>query len=211
MTKKLFWDDPYAKECSSIVAGISGKEVRLDRTVFFAFSGGQESDSGTIGGINVIEARKEGDDIVYVLEKEPTFKQGDEVEVKIDWEKRYKIMRLHSAAHIAFHIFSEKTGVKKLIGSNVTHEKARVDFEYHESVAPMLPEIEEKANNVFSQDIEIKTFPDEKKPGRMWWQSGDILYPCGGTHLKSTKEIGKVKLKRKNIGKGKERIEITLA
>lgn len=209
--EKLFWNDPYATECKAAVVSIKGKEVKLDRSIFYAFSGGQESDSGTIGEIRVAEARKEGDDILYILESEPAFKEGDIIDVKIDWEKRYKIMKLHAATHIVFALFSEKTGVKKLIGSNITSEKGRVDFEYPESVAPLLQEIEEKSNGLFVQDIEIKTYPDEKDPGRRLWKCGDIFYPCGGTHPKSTKEIGKVFLKRKNVGKGKERIEVYLA
>jgi Ser-tRNA(Ala) deacylase AlaX len=120
-------------------------------------------------------------------------------------------MKLHAATHVVFSLFSEKTGVKTLIGSNITSEKGRVDFEYPESVAMLLPEIEEKSNELFSKDIEIRTYADEKDPQRRLWQCGNILYPCGGTHPKSTKEIGKITLKRKNIGKGKERIEVYLA
>ena len=93
ITKKLFWEDPYCTECKAKVTSIEGNKVKLDQTVFFACSGGQESDSGTIGGINVVAAIKQGDkeniiDIEYELEKEPNFKVGDEVEVKIDEENR---------------------------------------------------------------------------------------------------------------------------
>ena len=60
MTKKLFWDDPYLTECTAKVTAINGTKVKLDQTIFYAFSGGQLSDEGTIGGLKVIEARKEG-------------------------------------------------------------------------------------------------------------------------------------------------------
>ena len=210
MTKKLFWEDPYKTECEATVLIINGKEVILDQTIFFAFSGGQESDSGSINDIPVKEAIKSGNDIIYVLEDEPNFKEGDKVIVKIDWEKRYKIMRLHSAAHIIYFLFAEKIGVKKLIGSNITKEKARLDYEYPEPITNILPEIEEKANELFSRDVEIKTYPDENDKNKRWWECMNWKMPCGGTHVKSTKEIGKVKLKRKNIGSGKERIEIYL-
>ncbi len=209
--EKLFWQDPYLSECKAKVESVNGNEVRLDRTIFFAFSGGQESDSGTIGGIPVKEARKEGNNITYILESAPAFAPGDEVEVKIDAEKRMRIMRLHSAAHIVWFLFEKKTGVKKLIGSNVTSEKSRIDYEYPESLSAILPEVEKEANELVSKGAEIKTYPDAENPGRRWWELGEWKCPCGGTHLKDAKEIGQIKLKRKNIGKGKERIEITLA
>jgi Ser-tRNA(Ala) deacylase AlaX len=209
--EKLFWHDPYLSECRAKVESINGNEVQLDRTVFFAFSGGQQSDSGTIGGIPVQEARKEGNNISYILESPPTFAPGDEVEVKIDAEKRKRIMRLHSAAHIVWYIFEKKTGVKKLIGSNVTSEKSRIDYEFPESLASILPEVESEVNELIEKGMEIKTYPDPENPERRWWEMGEWKCPCGGTHPKDAREIGKIKLKRKNIGKGKERIEITLS
>jgi len=210
--RKLFWEDPYLKECVAKVESINGNEVRLSQSNFFAFSGGQESDSGTIGGIPVKEARKEADgDITYVLESAPTFAPGAEVQVKIDWEKRYRIMKLHTAAHVVWFLFERKTGVKKLIGSNVTNEKSRIDYEFPESVSAILPELEKEVNELISKGMEIKTYPDAENPGRRWWEMGEWKCPCGGTHLKNLKEIGQLKLKRKNLGKGKERIEITLA
>ena len=210
-TNRLFWEDPYKTECEASVLKVKDNEVVLDQTVFYAFSGGQASDTGTIDNIPVKEARKAGDEIVYVLESTPNFQEGDKVNIKIDWEKRYKLMKLHAASHIIYFLTEEKTGLKKIIGSNVTGDKGRLDYEYPESIADLLPDIETKANEVFSQDSTITVYPDEKDPKKRWWECKDWKVPCGGTHVKSTQEIGNVRLKRKNIGSGKERIEIYLA
>ncbi|MBN2477708.1 alanyl-tRNA editing protein [Candidatus Micrarchaeota archaeon] len=208
--KKLFWENPYLREYVSKIAKKDGNRIVPEQTVFFAFSGGQASDSGTIGGIPVKEAVNKNGKIEYLLEKEPEFDEGNEVKIKIDWEKRFRIMRLHSAAHVVYFLFKEKTGIEKLIGSNVDEQKSRIDYEYPESVKGVLPELEEKANAVFSQDNEIKTYPDAENPEKRLWECMAWKSFCGGTHPKSTIEIGKVRLKRKNIGSGKERIEITL-
>lgn len=215
ITKKLFWEDPYLIECKSRVTSISGTKVKLDRTVFYAFSGGQESDDGTINGIKVINAVKEGDkeniiDIEYELEKEPNFKVGDEVEVKIDPEKRSKLRRLHSAIHIVYYFITDKIGKLKLIGSNVSPEKSRIDFLYEKPVNELLEEIEPELNNFLTENHEIIMMSDKEKPDLRWWTCEAWKMPCGGTHTKTTREIGKVILKRKNIGAGKERIEVTL-
>jgi len=211
MAIKLFWKDPYMKECYAKVTAIEGNKVWLNQTIFFAFSGGQASDKGKINGINVLEAVKQSEDkIYYVLEKEPNFAVGDNVKVEIDWEHRFKLMRLHSAAHIVYYFFIEKVGEQKVIGSNVSIDKARLDFAYNESVGPLLQGIEEKTNKTIEEGIDIKTFNDEKNPTRRLWECGKWLMPCGGTHVKNTKEIGQIKLKRNNIGAGKERIEVIL-
>ncbi|MBD3389802.1 alanyl-tRNA editing protein [Candidatus Micrarchaeota archaeon] len=211
MVEKLFRKEPYLGSCESTVASSEGREVTLDKTVFFAFSGGQQSDSGTIGGFNVLEARAEGPEIHYKLEEGANIKEGDRVEVRIDMEKRKRIMCLHSAAHLVYGVFSKQYGPKKLIGSNVTGDKARIDFEHPESVSGLLPPVEEEANRLIDENPPAKTYPDEHNPDTWWWECMDFKYPCGGTHVQSLGEIGKIKLKRKNIGSGKERIEITLA
>ncbi len=211
MTKKLFWEDPYMKECEAKVISVNGDEVKLDQTNFYAFSGGQQSDSGSINGINVLEARKNSDDIIYKLEKEPDFKEGDTVKVEIDWDKRYRIMKLHSAAHIAWFFFGKKTGLMKIIGSNVTVDKSRVDYDYAESISPILAEIEEQSNKFIEEGHEVKAYDDPDKEGRRIWEASEFKTFCGGTHVKNSSEIGKIKLKRKNIGSGKERMEIMLS
>ncbi len=210
-TNRLFWEDPYKDKCEANVVKIDNNEIVLDQTVFYAFSGGQASDVGTINDIPIIEARKAGEDIVYVLESPPEFNEGEKVNIIIDWDNRYRLMKLHAASHIVYFIFQEKTGIKKLIGSNVTKDKGRLDYEHPESISELLPEIESKANEVFTQDAEIKVYPDEADPGKRWWECMGWKVPCGGTHVNNTNEIGNIRLKRKNIGSGKERIEIYLA
>lgn len=216
MVKKIFWENPYQDECKAIVTHIEGNKIKLDQTIFFAFSGGQESDSGSINGINVIEAIKLGDkeniiDIEYTLEKIPNFKVGDEVILKIDLEKRKKLMKLHTIAHIAYYIITEKLGKLKIIGSNITSEKARIDFLYDKPLNDIVTELENKLNQYLLEDHHITRKQDEKLSDLQWWICDEWKMPCGGTHVKSTKEIGKIQLKRKNIGAGKERIEIFLS
>ena len=215
MTLKLFWQDPYQTECTATVTEIEGHKIKLDQTVFFAFSGGQESDEGTIAGIRVVEAVKRGDrenivDIEYLLEKEPYFKVGDTVEVKIDGARRAKLRNLHSATHILYYFFIAKAGKQKIIGSHIAAEKARIDFEYEKPIQELLPEIEKATNEFLTQNYPILRTPDEKSPDLWWWQCSEWKMPCGGTHPQTTGEIGLITLKRKNIGKGKERIEIYL-
>ena len=97
-----------------------------------------------------------------------------------------------------------------MIGSNVTEAKGRLDYEHPETISDMLPGIEAKSNEMFNKDSELKVYPDPADPGKRWWEGLTWKVPCGGTHVRSTKEIGNIKLKRKNIGSGKERIEIYL-
>ncbi len=215
MLTKLFWQDPYLTECKAKVMSIEGKKIKVDQTIFFAFSGGQESDSGTIGGINVVNALKQGDketiiDIEYELEKKPNFKIGDEVEIRIDKTRREKVRKLHSAAHIVYYFVIETVGKLKIIGSNIAEEKARIDFVYDKPLNEVLPEIQARVNKFLQENHAIVTRDDEKKPDVRWWTCNEWKMPCGGIHPKSTGEIGNLELKRKNIGSGKERIEIRL-
>lgn len=212
-TIRLFWEDSYLKECEANVVKIENNKVILDKTIFYAFSGGQASDSGTINEIPVIEAFVSNDEIIYTLDRLPNFKIGDKVKVKIDWEKRYKIMKLHSAAHVIFFLFRDKTSIDKLIGSNVSEEKSRLDYAYAENISKFLTDLENEANELFCKNIPVKIYFDEKEGKKRIWEvpTKGWKCPCGGTHVKNLNEIEKVKLKRKNLGKGKERIEITLA
>lgn len=213
MTKKLFYNDQYSKEATARVVRIDNNQVWLDQTIFFAFSGGQENDSGTINGMKIVDLKWSEDkkEIIHVLESAPNFKVGDQVQLQLDWEKRWKLMRLHSAAHVVGDVLEKKFGIKEYVGSNVTVEKSRLDILYPENISPKIPEIEKLSNDFIAKGLDVKIYEDEKEKGLRWWECEGIKMNCSGTHVKNLKEIGQVKLKRSNIGKGKERVEIKLA
>ena len=209
MTIKLFWQDPYRTRLDTRVAAVEGDVVRLEETIFYAFSGGQESDEGTIGGRKVLEARKEGRDILYRLEGGHGLNAGDSVTVEIDSARRSKLMRLHLAAEIILELaYQNLPGIEK-IGAHIAADKARIDFAWTENIAKLFPMMQEKATALIAADhAVISAFSDEANQRRYWEIAGFARVPCGGTHLKRTGEIGTIALKRVNIGKGKERIEI---
>lgn len=208
--KKLYWRDAYQKECEARVTRVDGNKTYLDQTIAFAFSGGQQSDTAFINDEQLVELTAEGNETAHVFPEVPSVKEGDEVKVLIDWEKRHSIMRLHSAAHVVHYFVLEAIGDQKPIGSNVTQDKARVDYAYPESIGPLLEGIQTKVNAFNAQGHEIKTFDDSEKSGRRLWECADWVMPCGGTHVRDTSEIGSLRLKRKNTGAGKERVEVSL-
>jgi alanyl-tRNA synthetase len=95
MTKKLFWENPYLIRLETHITHAVDNEVTVKETIFYAFSGGQESDQGTIASYQVLQARKDGKEIRYSLQADHSLKIGDKVIIEIDWERRYKLMRLH--------------------------------------------------------------------------------------------------------------------
>jgi len=209
MTKKIFWNDPYLTELDTLITSVKNTDITVEQTIFFAFSGGQESDYGTIGDRRVLEARTEGTEIVYTLENGHGLKPGDQVGMKIDWGRRYKLMRLHFAAEIVLELVYQKLGAIRKVGAHIAQDKARIDFEYSENISKMFQVIQKEALRIIEADQEIlSAFSDEEGEKRYWEIGGFAKVPCGGTHLKRTGEIGKIELKRKNPGKGKERIEI---
>ncbi|MBU1564738.1 MAG: alanyl-tRNA editing protein [Proteobacteria bacterium] len=211
MTQKAFWLDPYCTRHETVVSSVNGSDITLESTIFFALSGGQESDYGTIKGIPVVSARKDGLEIVYTLPPEHGLSLGQNVGIEIDWARRYRLMRLHFAAELVLELFyKELDGVEK-VGAHIAQNKARIDFAWPQSISSFLPKFAEEANRIIRSDLEILTgFDDEANERRYWEIEGLARVSCGGTHVRRTGEIGSIKLKRDNIGKGKERVEIYL-
>ena len=212
MTQKVFWSDPYCTSHQTLVTSVDGSDLTLESTIFFAFSGGQESDQGTIQGLPVLSARKAGLEIIYSLPEGHGLSVGRHVGVEIDWARRYRLMRLHFAAELVLEFFyQELEGVDK-VGAHIAQNKARIDFAWPHSIAPLLPGFSDEVNRIIRSDLEIRTgFEDEANERRYWEIEGFARVPCGGTHVRRTAEIGPLRLKRDNIGKGKERVEIYLA
>jgi Ser-tRNA(Ala) deacylase AlaX len=211
MTAKLFWDDPYLTQLDTIVTSVDGDSVTLAETIFFAESGGQESDEGTIGGIPVLEARAIGSDIRYVLPEGHGLSVGDAVHVQIDGKRREKLMRLHFAAELVLElVYRERPGIVKT-GARIAPGKARIDFETNENIADLFLPVLTQLSHLVDQDLEIvSAFQDEATQRRYWAIEGFARVACGGTHPRRTGEVGPIVLARKNPGKGAERIEIRL-
>lgn len=209
--EKIFWEDPYLTELEAKVTRADNEKIMLDKTIFYAFSGGQASDLGTIAGIQVKEAKRIGKEIEYVLGSNHGLKEGDYVLIKIDWDKRYRIMRLHFAAEIILELMNQIYDNPTKIGANITSEKTRLDFKWVGNISDIFPELLEKAKDIIGSNLEIiSDFSDKDNERRYWEIKGFAKVPCGGTHIKRTGEIGSIALKRKSIGKDKERIEIYL-
>ncbi len=231
MTERLFWRDAYMKEFSAKVLFIRDGGLVLDRTCFFPEGGGQASDSGTLNGVRIINLRADGDEILHFVEDPSRFKEGQEIHGAIDWERRYRIMRLHSAAHVVFFCFRTKFDPDCTASSGrVDEEKERSDYLFTKELTPeILKTIEDCANETIARGLDVKiwfedaearevnpwtgaTAPIESGLRRKWKIEGFPEMECGGTHVKNTSEIGRIVLKKgKNPGRGRKRIEVYLA
>lgn len=211
MTNKVFWQDPYLTELISRVSSVKANQVQLTDTIIYAESGGQESDFATIDGIEVIKAEKHGKDIVYTLASDPKFDSGDLVNSQIDWPRRYALMKLHFAAEVVLEVFTQSYPSITKIGAHIGQSKSRIDFLWHESLNTLLPDVLLKSQTLIDSGLPIVSDFENIESERRYWQvEGFAKVPCGGTYLKQTSEVGQIRLKRKNVGKGKERVEITL-
>jgi len=209
--EKLFWKDPYLTKCTGRVMSVDGDRITLSHTVAYAFEGGQQSDIGTIGGFEILQANRDGFEIFYTLPQNHTLCLGDNVEVCIDWEKRYRIMKLHFAAELVLELVYQNFGHPEKIGANITYDKARVDFTWEGNISSTFEFLNDELAKMIAADHKIICdFDDVENEHRFWRIDGFAQVPCGGTHIRSTKEIGGLTLKRVNPGKGKERIEIYL-
>jgi len=211
-TLRLYWLDPYIYRFKARVESIFGRDVVLDGTYFYPQGGGQIYDTGTISDIKVVGVRREGDLILHTLESEPTFTVGSEVECLLDWDRRYRIMRLHSAAHLLYYAMQEEFGGECLPASPglTDDKKSREDYLFKEKLdLQRLQRVEERVNELIKAGFEIRTWTEGET--RYWKIDPYPAMLCGGTHPKNTSEIGGVKVSRgKKPGAGKERIEITL-
>lgn len=231
MTEQLFREDSYLKECDAIVVTADGDAIVLDRTVFYPMGGGQAADTGTIhwegGSATVIDTRYgDGGAIRHIVEENAARPQaGTQVRASIDWDRRYRHMRMHTALHLLGSIL--KYGVT---GGNISAEKSRLDFDMEdtidkEEVARALKALVEENHSISCRwitDEELEAQPDlvrtmsvqpPKGAGkvRLLDIEGVDLQPCGGTHLKSTGEVGQVRIgKVEKKGRRNRRVNIHL-
>jgi misacylated tRNA(Ala) deacylase len=218
MTEFVFRDDSYIRSLPTLVTAITPEGgIVLDRTIFYATSGGQPGDTGRLelaDGSFVDVAgtiHPDGDKTAIThlpAEGQAPLRVGDEVIAHLDWERRHKLMRMHTALHLVTVVLPYPN-----TGAAVGEEKERVDFNLPD--VPDAADIERKLNDLVSADYSVTSewITDaelEANPGLIKSMNvkppmgqgrvrliriGDIdLQPCGGTHVKSTGEIGPLKL-----------------
>ncbi|NUT51145.1 MAG: alanyl-tRNA editing protein [Saccharothrix sp.] len=227
MVAKIYIDDPYRRECVARVTRLRDNGVFLSHTVFYPEGGGQIGDTGWIGDSRVVDTQKFGGrpfghpdfpDLIMIdgevehrlADDAPRPEVGAEVEVRIDWEERYRNMRHHAAAHLGFWFAGALRSDLYTRGVRIDGHTARFDFAIAKRfTTEEVAEMEYLANEVIKKDLEIRTEGVNGEREARLWYSGDMVIPCGGTHPRSTGEIGQVKMRRKSHGKTVERLYIT--
>ena len=228
---EIFRSDSYLKSTEAKVLTILEDGLILDKTVFYPEGGGQPGDIGKISTnnyeVDVINTIKSEHDIIHLIDhKNGAISEGDSVNITIDWERRYSLMRMHTALHVLCSIVDGA-----VTGGSVGVLKSRLDFDIpgerpeKEHLTSQLMEIVDgdyPITSSFISDQELEQNPDlirtmSVKPPtgtgqvRMIRIGDDIDFqPCGGTHVKTTGEIGRVKISKiENKGKQNRRINLT--
>jgi|TARA_B100001094_G_scaffold270965_1_gene276037 misacylated tRNA(Ala) deacylase len=234
MTEELFKEATYSKTADAKVCRVMDEGVILDRTIFYPEGGGQPGDMGSFRlqdgqDLNVTNTVKTPNGILHILNaNKGEMIVGQGVTMNIDWERRFRHMRMHTALHL---LCSQVEGA--VTGGAIGAQKSRLDFNIP-GERPEKEELEEKMNTLIADDHElsISWITDEEleanpdlvrtmsvKPpmgtGRIRMvRIGENIdfQPCGGTHVKSTREIGAIKIgKIENKGRQNRRINILLS
>jgi misacylated tRNA(Ala) deacylase len=234
MTELLFRDDAYLKTATARVLAATEHGIELDRTVFYPQGGGQAGDTGTLlrasgERLAITDTRKgeAADRVLHIVAPGSSPPQsGEAVTLEIDWQRRYQLMRLHTALHLLSCVI-----VAPVTGGNIVVEKARLDFDIELSMLNAA-RIESETNaliasgiateSVWITDAELDAQPELVKTMsvqpprgsgrvRLLRIPGIDLQPCGGTHVANIAEIGGIRVLRiRSEGKHNKRVEIAL-
>jgi misacylated tRNA(Ala) deacylase len=235
MADLLFRDDAYLKTATAEVVARHENGLELNRTIFYPLGGGQPGDVGALIRTNgdripIADTRKGGaaDSVLHIPSGNTLAPEvGETVTLELDWERRYALMRLHTALHVMSCVV-----IAPVTGGNISPDKARLDFDIDMSLLDAA-KIERETNAIIARGIETQTIwitdeeldarPDLVKTmsvqpprgtGRVRLLSipGVDLQPCGGTHVRNIGEIGAIRvLKIRSEGKRNKRVEIALA
>jgi Ser-tRNA(Ala) deacylase AlaX len=231
MTELLYQKDSYLREIEASVTSVDGKSVEFDHTIFYPASGGQMCDTGTVTNgddiFSIISVSKKDGKILHELDRDG-LSVGDSVHCKIDWNRRYMMMRMHTAAHIISAVLNKGSGAL-ITGNQLGIEKSRIDFSVEKIDRELAQKFIDRANDIIERDFAVtsytvnrdqldesmmklaKGFPENMQTFRIV-QIGDFDRQAdGGTHLRSTRDVGKIVLLGiENKGKLNRRIYFAL-
>ncbi|MEM9209276.1 MAG: alanyl-tRNA editing protein [Pseudomonadota bacterium] len=230
MTEPLFRDDAYRRDCAATVVASGEATIVLDRTVFYPLGGGQPGDTGRIewqgGSVDIADTRYGNGTIHPLVAEDASLPPvGTAVTAKIDWDRRYRHMRMHTGLHLLGSVL--KFGVT---GGNIGAAKSRLDFDMQDPVdkdavtqaLQALVAADHPVGTSWITDEELEAQPDlvrtmsvqpPKGVGRVRLLEieGVDLQPCGGTHLKSTREVGGIRVSKvEKKGRHNRRVSIVL-
>ncbi|HEX6529268.1 MAG TPA: alanyl-tRNA editing protein [Burkholderiales bacterium] len=227
MAELLFRDDPYLAKCEATVVSVHENAVELDRTVFYPLGGGQAGDTGRIGGWRVIDTRKSGEGVLHLLEPNASVSAGEKVQIELDWERRHRLMRLHTALHLLGSVVKAP-----VTGGRIGDDKAHLDFDI-EMEKLLKDEIEARLNDLTQQNVSTSSYwisdaeldarpelvrtmsvapPRGEGRVRLLEIPGIDLQACGGTHVRNISEIGRLAVARiRSEGKRNKRVTLTFA
>ena len=231
MTELLYLRDAYLTHFAAEVIEVREGAVALDRTLFYPTGGGQPHDTGTLAGLSVIDVRKEGDLVWHTLEGHPVPELGAAVVGDVDWARRHPLMRTHTALHVLCGVIWNEWRVP-VTGGNMEPLAARMDFEFDPLPDGFAARIEELVNAELAADrpIEVSFLPrDTAVTDEDLIRTKVSLIPetvseirvvdivgldkqaDGGTHVRSTAEVGRLKVtKLENKGKGNKRVRVVI-
>lgn len=233
MTESLYMKDCYLKEFEAKVTNAEGKNIELDKTIFYPCSGGQLEDHGKLVKDNeeysVVFVKKDKGKIIHEVDKEG-LQAGDTVKGLIDWERRYLFMRYHTASHVLSGVVNKKTGAE-ITGNQIKENDARIDFNLENFDRQQIKEFEEESNRIINEahEVELRFMPREEamkipaivklamglpesiKTIRVVEIKGFDQQACAGTHVKNTAEIKGIEIiNAENKGKNNRRIYFKL-
>ncbi|MDM7933879.1 MAG: alanyl-tRNA editing protein AlaXM [Methanothrix sp.] len=230
--KAIYLEDSYLKEFDARVLEAAGERVLLDQTAFYPRSGGQPSDHGVMdrGGdlFRVLDAEPSEGGVLHMVDR-PGLLPGESVHAAIDWERRYRLMRGHTACHILSAVIFEETGAK-ITGNQIDLSRSRVDFSLESFDRSRIQEYIGSANRIVEEDrpVRVRVLPREealsipdlfrlavdlpdREEVRVVTIEGIDSQACGGTHVRRTGEVGRIEILRaENKGKSNRRIYFSL-
>ena len=231
--EQIFRDDAYQRTCEATVVAADEAGILLDRTVFYPMGGGQPGDQGRLrlgddSEIAIVDARKgeAPDEVLHIPEAgAPLPAPGSRVTAEIDWQRRYRLMRMHTCLHLLCAVVPGE-----VTGGQIGDGKGRLDFNLPDAKPEKEP-LTAALNRLVEEDHEVRPrwISDEElaaNPGLVRTMSvkppmgsgsvrvldipGVDLQPCGGTHVRRTGEIGRVKVSKiESKGRQNRRIVIT--
>jgi misacylated tRNA(Ala) deacylase len=237
MTVPLYWQDAYLKEFDSVVDRVEADKVVLRQTAFYPTGGGAPNDTGilTVNGVEhkVVDVKKEGEEVIHTLGSVTGARAGDVAHGAIDWDRRYHVMRYHTALHLLDAVVERNHPGCHITGGQIFVDRARMDLDFPELNRELAQRIIDETNvvaqerhRVIAREIsraEAMKMPNlaRTEPGRLMIMrmssvrlveiEGLDVQMDGGVHVSNTAEIGRMMLNAyENKGSRRKRVDVIL-